>query len=268
MAAPLLPLHAALRPYLAEYRFIQVPASMGALSWVEYPRIAVDMVFIFSGKVQLQIGDQAPFWLSQAAFTGHFEEFYRITIPAGADCLHLRFHPGQAHLFCSHPQYLCTNTSQSLSDFVQPDAWELYQEMGELEEPSAQIHCLEQRLRQWQQPEKKHPALDEAIRRIIRSHGKLSVDELCQYLGTNYKSLNRWFKAKVGVSPKRFMQMTRFKEVLECMENQLNPQTDWMQLVADFGFHDQAHFIRDFKQFAGMAPSAFLANRQANPVYG
>ncbi|MEO1450873.1 MAG: helix-turn-helix domain-containing protein [Bacteroidota bacterium] len=262
METPLLPLNSALFPYLAAYRFIRIPASMGPVSWIDYPRIAVDMVFIFDGEIQLKIGENPPFRVQKAAFTGHSEEYYQILIPAGTDCLHLRFQPGKAHAFCAHPQYLSTNTSQALVDFMRPDAWALYQELGELETDLEKIHCLETRLQQWHCQSAEHPAVDAAIAQILRHQGNLPVEQLCQFLGTNYKSLNRWFKNKVGLSPKRFMQVTRFKHLLERLEIQQDIPVDWMQQVADFGFHDQAHFIRDFKQFAGQSPAAFMANRQ------
>jgi AraC-like DNA-binding protein len=34
---------------------------------------------------------------------------------------------------------------------------------------------------------------------------------------------------------------------------------DWAQIGADCGYYDQAHLIREFKQFAGMTPGQYAS---------
>jgi len=61
----------------------------------------------------------------------------------------------------------------------------------------------------------------------------------------------------IGVTPKSYIQMARFKIILTQLDQ--HNDADWMQLVNDFGFHDQAHFIKTFKQFSGITPSSYLS---------
>ncbi|MBO0705041.1 MAG: hypothetical protein J2P39_06965, partial [Candidatus Dormibacteraeota bacterium] len=35
----------------------------------------------------------------------------------------------------------------------------------------------------------------------------------------------------------------------------------WAELAVDHGYYDQAHLHRDFRQFLGLTPAAFLAQR-------
>jgi AraC-like DNA-binding protein len=43
-------------------------------------------------------------------------------------------------------------------------------------------------------------------------------------------------------------------------EDPLVGAIQWAELAADCGYFDQAHLIRDFRDFAAMTPSAFLRN--------
>ncbi len=42
-----------------------------------------------------------------------------------------------------------------------------------------------------------------------------------------------------------------------------DPDTSLTDLAYDFGYTDQAHFIRDFKEFADRTPGAFAAEMRA-----
>ncbi|PWL24467.1 MAG: hypothetical protein DCO96_13380 [Fluviicola sp. XM-24bin1] len=63
-------------------------------------------------------------------------------------------------------------------------------------------------------------------------------------------------KSNLGIGPKSFTKINRFKEVLACIST--HPEYDWQDLLYRFGYYDQAHFIKDFKRYTGKTPSEFL----------
>jgi AraC-like DNA-binding protein len=106
------------------------------------------------------------------------------------------------------------------------------------------------------------PAVDEAIRLIRQSKGRLSIDEVCTRTGFSQKQLARKMTASVGVTPKIFSRVTRFLDVCSRLD-ELDEDT-LSRLPHDCGFHDQALFIKEFKAFSGFTPTEFF---KRNVVY-
>jgi AraC-like DNA-binding protein len=59
------------------------------------------------------------------------------------------------------------------------------------------------------------------------------------------------------VSPKTFHRVRRFQHILTRLRRV--GQVDWADLALACGYYDQAHLSHDFRQIAGMTPSAYLA---------
>jgi methylphosphotriester-DNA--protein-cysteine methyltransferase len=97
------------------------------------------------------------------------------------------------------------------------------------------------------------PLVDEAARLLSRSS---DVGAAASQLGVSPRQLERRFKAHVGISPKYFARIRRFQRVFPAMEED---SAGWVDAAADCGYYDQAHLIRDFRDFAGEPPSHLLA---------
>jgi AraC-like DNA-binding protein len=101
-----------------------------------------------------------------------------------------------------------------------------------------------------------HAAIDH-----IRAHrGLVTIDALATRVGLTPRHLERRFKQIVGISPKRLARITRFQRALRLFE-QLNSPQRGTDTAAACGYADQAHFIRDFSEFAGCVPGAHLLRR-------
>ena len=98
-----------------------------------------------------------------------------------------------------------------------------------------------------------------AISRTLQSGGDLRVAQLCNELEISRKHLNALYKRAVGLTPKTFARLSRFRMVMDRLED---PSAEsWVGIAIDRGYFDHAHLVRDFNQFAGEAPEAFLKNR-------
>ena len=66
----------------------------------------------------------------------------------------------------------------------------------------------------------------------------------------------------MGLAPKTIARLMRFRRVVD--RNPADLSARWTEIALDAGYFDQAHLIRDFRQFAGMTPVEFLRNRLAD----
>lgn len=91
----------------------------------------------------------------------------------------------------------------------------------------------------------------EAAQIIRLSKGRLSLQELCGRLYISPRQLQRSFKEQMGFSPKTYMRIIRFRNAYHHAQH----SPDWASITYEYGYADQAHLIRDFKEFTGAVPT-------------
>lgn len=97
--------------------------------------------------------------------------------------------------------------------------------------------------------------LSDALVVIEASVGLSDIGLVAHRVGWTVRQLERSFKERVGITPKFFARMQRFQEVLR---NTDEPGLNWADVAMRCGYFDQAHLIRDFRQFSGKPPTAIL----------
>ena len=100
--------------------------------------------------------------------------------------------------------------------------------------------------------------------RLERFHGAVSIGALTDAAGVSGNHLATQFKSHVGVTPKRMARIYRFARLILSVDA-LRP-VDWSGLAHSAGYFDQAHFVREFKDFTGHTPTGYLALRQRFPA--
>lgn len=107
-----------------------------------------------------------------------------------------------------------------------------------------------------------HPLGDdfEQVYKVLTGPGGfgLRVEELAEKLGYSTRHLSSRFRQHFGMSPKQFIKMVKFNHALKCMD-EMNSQRTLASIAHETGYHDQSHFIRDFKSLCGKTPKEILA---------
>lgn len=97
------------------------------------------------------------------------------------------------------------------------------------------------------------PAIRRAVRLVERAEVLPRVGELAQQLGLSERQLRRGFDDVIGVSPKRFLRIARFRRALRSARAVEHP--DWASIAEQHGYFDQAHLIADFREMTGVTPN-------------
>jgi len=93
-----------------------------------------------------------------------------------------------------------------------------------------------------------------AINAILQAKGNLKIGkDLDIYL--SHRQLRRLFKSYIGGTPKSFSRIIRFQHVLR---SALLPAQHYS--IGEAGYSDQAHLIREFRNFYGSTPGRLFSS--------
>jgi AraC-like DNA-binding protein len=104
-----------------------------------------------------------------------------------------------------------------------------------------------------------HPAVAEALE-AFRSTS--DVRAVVERTGYSHRRFIELFREAVGLTPKLYCRVLRFHNALERAGSV--ERGSWAELALGAGYADQAHFNRDFREFAGVTPSRY---RKLAPVH-
>lgn len=93
---------------------------------------------------------------------------------------------------------------------------------------------------------------------LINTNGGSSIHTILKTDLSKRRQLERKFRKQVGISPKRLGKVLRLQSALKMMLNEVENLTD---IAYESDYFDQAHFIKDFKEFIGVSPKEFLGNK-------
>ena len=98
----------------------------------------------------------------------------------------------------------------------------------------------------------------QTVEALLSSNGTESITTILKEDLSKRRQLERNFKKQIGISPKQLGKVIRLQTALKML---LNKKKDNLTNIAyESEYFDQAHFIKDFKEFTGINPKEFLGN--------
>jgi AraC-like DNA-binding protein len=255
-----LPINAILLPYLhkIEITFANNQPSNNAQPYTILPDIYAVMGIQTTGRLY-QLNNTKCKLLSRSGISG-IQSSYRIFQPAQPQTksILIKFKPWALTQFFSDSAQQFYNNAIGMADIVRDAiSAELEEKLAELNEPLIISQVIQdfliQRLlaNQHKPPQKNLIALTNNI--ITKAHST-SIEQLAKEYGFSKRNLERHFQTYIGISPKKFAMLVRFQKILQGIKQGAH----WQVLAERLDFYDQAHFINEFKQFAGLTPVQFI----------
>ena len=150
-----------------------------------------------------------------------------------------------------------TGTTLDLHDVIGSEARRLAERLDEAGSDEARVRLvgrwIADRLG-------RHPCTDQcvayAVSEIERAGGTLSIPKILGRIGLSPKRFTSLFEEQVGVKPKLFSRIVRFRGLAAALRA---GDDSLSQTALAHGYYDQSHMNAEFREFAGMSPGQFLA---------
>ncbi|MEQ1643800.1 MAG: helix-turn-helix domain-containing protein [Pyrinomonadaceae bacterium] len=216
--------------------------------------------FHCNGQIELQ---------PRAIVVGQMRRFVKIQPTGAVDLFGVRFHTAGAYHFFKCGLNELTEKIVELDAIVGAGDRSLEDRIRSAATTADRIAIIESVLLDSIKAPNSNEGVVEAVKvHIVRNDGVVLIHKTAREFGVSQRQLERHFQQMVGVSPKFYSRIIRLQSIIAATEFQRSD--DLSGLALRFGFYDQPHFVREFTEFVGKSPTAYLRdeNRMAEAFIG
>jgi AraC-like DNA-binding protein len=200
---------------------------------------------------------------SGTLLVGPSAEFQVIDTDRPTELMGVVFRPGGAHAFLPLPVDEVAGHQLDLATWWGARAAELRERLGAARSLARRFEILENALRAARRPaHRPHPVVAHALH-AFGAAAAPSVATVVARTGYSARHFIALFRAEVGLTPKAFQRVRRFQLTVRSLCAGTAP--DLAAIALGCGYYDQAHFSHDFRAFAGLTPTEYLARRHQHP---
>lgn len=249
----------ALQPFIKCFWSLDAPASATPEKQRIVPDGCMEMIFHYGDLYQQFYQDGSSINQPRCFVFGQITTPLQIAPTGITGIIAARFQPDGFILFSSYPVQQMENKAIALQQLFGKEALVLEQQVLNASNNEERIQFISTFLYNClQTPEAGSRITKLSIEALLLSNGQLNVDDLAGQLQINRRQLERRFSSAIGLSPKQLSKFIRLQAALKMMNEK--KFTSLTSLAYENGYYDQAHFIKDFKEFTGVSPKEFYAD--------
>jgi AraC-like DNA-binding protein len=169
----------------------------------------------------------------------------------------VHFRPGGGAALLGVGAQELTDRHVALSDIWGARAHTLRRQLLAAPTPAARFDVveLEFRIRLQSQRTRVHPAISFALRGMQTAPTDSRIAELQSTTGYSSRHFTTLFTNAVGLTPKLYSRVNRLRSVVERVAR--GGEVAWADLASEYGYYDQSHLTRDFREFSGVTPGEY-----------
>ena len=256
------------------YREIQPDARLGQLVkclWIleDEAGIQSDAVerVVPDGSIELIVNYGVPFDQSvegarssgsdRPFVAGQLSRAIRLRRRGAVGMIAARFHPATATAFLRGQMHEITDRILTLEMVGRASSHNLAERIRLADNDADRIALLEHwLLRACSNEGSCRTDVVQASHLIRKSRGQADIASVARGLAISTRTLEREFQRSVGLTPKRFARVMRFRNVLHALTRVQDWR--WADVALRCGYTDQAHLVNEFREFSGLPPARFL----------
>jgi AraC-like DNA-binding protein len=110
-------------------------------------------------------------------------------------------------------------------------------------------------------------SLMNVVASVEQRMGRVRMDELMRWHCTTARQLERQFKQQLGITPKEFIDLTRFNHAFGVVQREGGTRS-LMEIAWDCGYYDHAHMANAFQKHMGRPPGDFVLSDSSKIAQG
>jgi AraC-like DNA-binding protein len=218
------------------------------------------MIFSFGETVTLRSRQNSQIILDKCLVLGPIKQAFEYTLPPGAEILVVSFKDDAFYRFFKSPP-LEKNRAINPDNLVDESCFTaLWQALKQEADANSRVnHILD-----FSQPYIRQRTLLSEQLSNVKSAKADTVKSLAELQQKTTRTIQSHHKKYLGYSAKEFKRYQRFSQAISQVQSRLaaGSKVDWHDVIADCGYYDQSHLIRDFQYYFQLSPSQYLMFQQ------
>ncbi len=252
--------HPDLESLISCYWTLEVSATENPQRQRIIPDGTIEMAFILGDDIKRYTSENDFILQPRAMVLGQTIEPFYIKPTGYVNTFAIRFYPYGFANFVTVPIKTLANKETPLDLlFGEKTAKKLEQEIIQADNVNQRIGIIEGfLLDKLSEKSTVDNIVKTTIDALISTKGSTSILDILKEDLSKRRQLERKFVKQIGISPKQLGKVIRLQSALKMM---LNEEGENLTNIAyQSEYYDQAHFIKDFKEFTGISPKEFLGN--------
>ncbi len=252
--------HPDLESLISCYWTLEVPAEPDVQRQRIIPDGTIEMVFILGDDIKRYTAKDEFILQPRAMILGQTIEPFYVEPTGCVNSFAIRFYPyGFANFVTTPIKDLANKETPIELLFGEKIAKKLEQKIIQATDVKQRIDIIENFLLEKLNDKS---TIDNIVKTtvdaLLSTNGNAPIKNILKEDLSKRRQLERKFAKQIGISPKQLGKVIRLQTALKML---LNKKAESLTDIAyESEYYDQAHFIKDFKEFTGTSPKEFLGN--------